>query len=36
LREQSPQDWGMCTLFHSALEDSLAAALEVLVCLAYE
>jgi hypothetical protein len=33
--EQSPQDWGMTTLFHSVLEDSLAAALEVLVCLAY-
>ena len=33
--EQSPQDWAISTLFHSATEDSLAAALEVLVCLAF-
>ncbi|MBW6436906.1 hypothetical protein KZ829_24480 [Actinoplanes hulinensis] len=33
--EQSPQDWAISTLFHSAMEDSLAAALETLVCLAY-
>lgn len=33
--EQSPQDWAVTTLFHSAMEDSLAAALEVLVALAY-
>ncbi|MEV4349009.1 hypothetical protein AB0J83_31515 [Actinoplanes sp. NPDC049596] len=33
--EQSPQDWAISTLFHSAMDDSLAAALEVVVCLAY-
>jgi hypothetical protein len=33
--EQSPQDWAISTLFHSAMDDSLAAVLEVLVCLAY-
>ena len=33
--EQSPQDWAISTLFHSAMENSLAAALEVLVALAY-
>jgi hypothetical protein len=33
--EQSPQDWAISTLFHSAMENSLAAVLEVLVCLAY-
>ncbi|GAB1639617.1 hypothetical protein [Krasilnikovia sp. MM14-A1259] len=33
--EQSPQDWAISALFHSAMEDSLAAALETLVCLAY-
>jgi hypothetical protein len=33
--EQSPQDWAISTLFHSAMDNSLAAALEVLVCLAY-
>ena len=33
--EQSPQDWAITTLFHSAEEDSLVAALEVVVCLAF-
>ncbi|MFI7540601.1 hypothetical protein [Actinoplanes sp. NPDC049599] len=33
--EQSPQDWAASAVFHSALDDSLAAVLEVLVCLAY-
>jgi hypothetical protein len=33
--EQSPQDWAITTLFHSALDDSLAAVLEVAVALAY-
>ncbi|MBU2664884.1 hypothetical protein KOI35_15380 [Actinoplanes bogorensis] len=33
--EQSPQDWGITVLFHSAESDSLVAVLEVLVCLAY-
>jgi hypothetical protein len=33
--EQSPQDWAITTLFHSAMDDSLAAVLEVLVCLAF-
>src|SRR5205807_1139625 len=28
--EQSPQDWAISTLFHSAMDNSLAAALEVL------
>lgn len=33
--EQSPQDWAITTLFHSAEQDSLVAAMEVLVCLAF-
>jgi hypothetical protein len=33
--QQSPQDWAISTLFHSAMENPLAAALEVLVALAY-
>ena len=33
--EQSPQNWAITTLFHSAMDDSLAAALEVLVSLAF-
>jgi hypothetical protein len=33
--EQSPQNWAITTLFHSARDDSLAAALEVLVSLAF-
>jgi hypothetical protein len=33
--EQSPQNWAISTLFHSAADDSLAAVLEVLVCLAF-
>jgi hypothetical protein len=33
--EQSPQNWAITTLFHTAEEDSLAAVLEVLVCLAF-
>ncbi|GAA2631426.1 hypothetical protein [Paractinoplanes durhamensis] len=33
--EQSPQDWAITTLFHSAEEDSLVAAMEVVVCLAF-
>jgi len=33
--EQSPQNWAMTTLFHTAEQDSLAAVLEVLVCLAF-
>ena len=33
--EHSPQNWATSALFHSAMDDSLAAALEVLVCLAY-
>ncbi|MET8148874.1 hypothetical protein ACIBSW_22185 [Actinoplanes sp. NPDC049668] len=32
--EESPQDWAITTLFHSAEEDSLAAVLEV-VCMAF-
>ncbi|GGN93532.1 hypothetical protein GCM10010112_81870 [Actinoplanes lobatus] len=34
-KEQCPQNWAMSALFHSAMKDSLAAALETLVCLAY-
>ena len=33
--EQSPQDWAIASVFHSAMSDSLAAVLEVLVCLAF-
>ncbi|HWS38164.1 MAG TPA: hypothetical protein VN408_36190 [Actinoplanes sp.] len=33
--EQSPQDWAIMTLFHSAKKDSLVAVLEVVVCLAF-
>ena len=33
--EQSPQDLAFSTLFHSAIDDSLAAVLEVLVSLAF-
>ncbi|MEU4693775.1 hypothetical protein [Actinoplanes sp. NPDC023714] len=33
--DQSPQDWAASAIFHSALDDSLAAVLEVLVCIAY-
>jgi hypothetical protein len=33
--EQSPQDWAITTLFHSAKRDSLVAVLEVVVCLAF-
>jgi hypothetical protein len=33
--KQSPQDVAMSAIFHSALDDSLAAALETLVCLAF-
>ncbi|MEU7906207.1 hypothetical protein [Actinoplanes sp. NPDC049118] len=33
--EESPQNWAMTTLFHTAEEDSLAAVLEVLVCMAF-
>ena len=33
--EQSPQDWAITTLFHSAEEDSLVAVMEVVVCLAF-
>ena len=33
--EQSPQDWAITTLFHSAEEDSLVAVLEIVVCLAF-
>jgi hypothetical protein len=33
--EQSPQDWAITTLFHSAKEDSLVAVLEVVVCLTF-
>ncbi|GGQ83671.1 hypothetical protein [Couchioplanes azureus] len=32
--EQSPQDWAITTLFHSADDDSLVAVLEIVVCLA--
>jgi hypothetical protein len=33
--EQSPQDWAITTLFHSADKDSLVAVMEVVVCLAF-
>jgi len=33
--DESRQDWAISTLFHSALEDSLAAVLEVLVGLGF-
>ena len=33
--EQSPQDWAITTLFHSAKQDSLVAAMEVVVYLAF-
>lgn len=33
--EQSPQDWAITILFHTAEEDSLVAAMEVVVCLAF-
>ena len=33
--EQSPQDWAFGAVFHSAMDDPLAAAPETLVCLAY-
>lgn len=33
--EESPQNWAMMAIFHSALADSLSAALETLVCLAF-
>jgi hypothetical protein len=34
-REQSPQDWAITTVFHSANADSLTAVLDILVALAF-
>ncbi|GAB3849118.1 hypothetical protein ACFPIJ_51940 [Dactylosporangium cerinum] len=34
-REQSPQDWAITTVFHSAEADSLTAVLDILVALAF-